>query len=1170
MQRKMHRSDLRINTVPVSGLQYSTSPSLPTAVKAVSFGRDNSAAQNSSFPLSSPNPSGCLDPLPRSTLDLYDKFYNSLPGTEPAHHRSSSQNKNNSEGGGTPQTTWSASLTLPEELSGIGPSARRLLQLDEAQRKVETALQQHISPAKYNGEGVDTESIPCGGRLPPPAAAADGSSTWTPSFTAQHVSRTQFLPATARTMPIPSGKMKSTSSSSHARGAKTVHPTTTTTTAGALPTAGNATLTSAQLSLKHKTLPATPTPLDVRPPLLSSTITNGGLGGTASNMTRASEAAAPSLVTQLQSYIQRELIRSSCGGGGTSPPSAMDQLCPYREAFRALCSAFPAYASLLADIQSAYDNVIQAQAELLTDAYGTMTVRDVERSVNRELVTTLNSQVTDLQAELKKMHAALETRVLAEEQERQKSSHRRPLSAQLSDIIELRRELGVAHQRIHDLERSSQGDLEKIVVLIGAVRECDGRLKEYERIVAGVTGQVSELDEFKRIAGEAQAELQLFRKKYADYVSVTDFQLMKDYLAAELEAAQLQTRRWRRTAAVRGTQLDVMQRRLTTMEEERASFVKAAEEVEEGATASPALTFRALLTPRPSWKKLHADLPELAEYVADIGQLTTANDQSDEVAMAAGAGEAAATLAAPLMGARSLPPVTGPRETSLQVEYLVERVRTLEAQLQAQQQRRHPSQQPQPPSKQTAVQIIEEAGSQLRAGSMLSNSIPLMAPDSEGRDRNSASVRPTASAASTTAARSETNTSARRTSRRALRRFSEGFQASAMGAHGGGFIPVLAPPLELPLVGLGYGPEVPVYLRASGIVPRRPVPSSTIVSLVYHFFLDILPPYMDQQDQLRRRDDDAVEGSGGGSGSGDRIATCLYEYLQSEMATREDLKDYDNAAHLMMNLIRDGEGREWFGDALHVLLWTVHGVLPPRIAVDAAVVVAQVKRDVRALNKDLQSSRLRRQALSECLQPVLELKSPSELAELRAALGGETTFSVDTLCSDGHSFMEVLFVQECRASAELYVMFLSALSARATSMGSRATSASTRAVGSARSTAASSSPPPLPLQAGDRVVTLADVAAAILEVEPLTPEVVVRELSVNAATASAKQDLVEGPPSPTASTTASAADGNGPNRPASALEKDSIVVRLSDIVRAIGAAPLIRRTKQNTPENCVL
>lgn len=1168
----MHHSDLRGGTVPVSGLQYTTSPSLPTALKAINPGRDPSppATARGTFPTanSSVHHSNTIsgfthDALPQSTFDLYERYYASLPGTEPARRGETLHSSAGGRNAGAPPSTWSASLTLPDALSSIGPSARRLLQLDAVQRQ---DAARHGSGAAAAGEQ--------GGDARAAKRAADRLGNWG-TLTTQPVARAPAISAAARTLPLYTGKTKShavslaSSSSQSAQGPRTAGNAPK---GRALPAVGAAAaatsntappLQSSPLTLKRASQAYAT--VDLRPSMLSSTIMNGSpLGNSAA--AQAWESVAPPLVTELHSYIRRELIRST--SSGAPAPSALDQLGPYRESFRALSSAFPAYASLMSDIQSAYDNVIQAQAELLTDAYAAMTVSEVERTSNQELVASLHEQVSTISTELKEMEAALASRAVTEEEEMQHTVRQRPRSAQLSDAIELRRELDSAHQRIGDLERSSQSDLEKIVILIGAVRECDRRLKEYERIVASVTGQVSELDEFKRIAGEAQAELQGFRKRYADYVPVTDFQLMKDYLAAELEASQMQTRRWRRTAAVRGTQLDVMQRRLANLEEERQQLLKAVEEGGETATtAAPGQhPARGLLTPRPSWGKLHDELPELREYAADVGLLTTVDDHREDMSTTAIGSETSAPSRA-----KAMPMVKGMKETALQVDYLVRRVRSLEGQLKTQQALRLAS-----------VQVNESSSFTPHAGSVAGNNAPLIALENTEAKEGGA-------AAKGALTKGDAAGPQRRVSRRGQYRPSEGFQGSPTMSHpfsssaagGAGNALAAAPPLELPLIGLGYGSDIPVYLRASGVLPRRPVAPSTIVALVYHFFLDVLPPYMDARDQLQRREEEeatttsatTAPGNRAGGGGTTAIGVCLRDFLQSEMTTRDDLRGFSSVAHLVMNLMKDSESHAWYADALHVLLWTVQGVLPPRVAVDAAVVVAQVKRDVRALAKEMQSSRLRRQALGECLQPVLELKSPAELAELRAALGSETTFSVDTLCSDAHPFMEVLLVQECRSSAELYISFLSALSARATAMASRVTSANTRLIGM-RSVSAAAPPPPQ-LEPGDRVVTLSDVAAAIQEVEPLTPEVVVRELSVNAAAAAAGGRLDSAPASGSGggaagASTSVAEGGAAASKRTASVEEGSVVVRLSDIVRAIAAAPLIRRTAQNSSENCAL
>ncbi|KAG5472847.1 hypothetical protein LSCM4_02172 [Leishmania orientalis] len=1085
--------DVRSGTVPVCGLQYITSPSLPSAVKAA---RDTMMSTSSktlpliagvagSFAVSVTSAGIApprMDTFPHSTLQLYDSYYGALRDTESAL-LVTSDDGNRAECNGT--------LALPDDLSGIGPSARRLLQLDAAQQQ---------QRAKKSGSKKSSRApavSPVASRLLPTHLCKLRAVATAPAAAA----------ALSPTAPLPSPPPKLMSAA--ASGAHAI---------------------TATLRNLDRTM-------DVSPPVLPSNITNPVHGRGYHTSSVPAAAATPPLVKQLQSYIKRELVLNS---GGTAIPSAMNQLNPYREAFRALCSAFPAYASLFDDIQCAYDNVIQAQAELLTEAYAAGVARRVEKMTQQENVAALNQQVGALQEELSKMEETLQSRVRLQEEERQHLTTQRPRVGRASDGLELHRDLEAATQRVSELERKSQIDLEKILVLIGAVRECDRRLKEYERLVTSVMGQVSELDEFKRIAGDAQSELERFRKKYADYVPASDFRLMREHLTAELEAAQLMTRRWRRTAAVRGTQLDVMQCRLKTLEEDREALVKAAAAAtaphsEAQAHDSAAET---VLTPRPSWRRLYELYPELNAYAADVGQLTTGLDgDADGIDAIVRENRSSARDASTSSNlALDLPTVKGPKETGLQVEYLVQRIVALEGLVRTQR-----NQQLLPRSSLTGLVGRGDESTD---------------PANTNSEKNSREV-------SVAAKDKPIGTPALLQHRNSRRTHGHGeashsvFSSTSVGSTA----PRSAPPLELPLLGLGYGPQVHLCWRASGVLSRCSVTPSTIVSMVYHFFLDVLPTFLEQEDKVQQAGDQGVATA---LGSTDRLAPFLYEFLKAEMQVREDLGVYDSVAHLIMNVERDGDRREWYSDALHLFLWIAHGVMPPRIGVEAAVMVAQVKHDIRALSRELQSSRVRRQALGECLQPVLELKTSTEVAELRAALGGETTFSAETLCSDTHPFMQVLLKQECRAGMELYLSLLHALTMRARFMtaGEGRVAAAASAAAGPKSMRDSKAPPAPLLAESDRVLPLADVSAAILEVEPCTPEVVLRELSLNAvskgvhvtASGHARGDSA----------------GDTTTSKASASEELLVVVRLSDMVHAIGAAPLLRRTRRSSKTDCEL
>ncbi|KAG5472473.1 hypothetical protein LSCM1_03872 [Leishmania martiniquensis] len=1089
--------DARSGTVPVCGLQYITSPSLPSAVKAA---RDTMTKSSTTLPLiagsigsfamsvtSAATAPSRMDSFPHSALQLYDSYYAVQQRNESAMPMTSGDGN---------QAACTGSLTLPDDLSGIGPSARRLLQLD-AEQQQQQQQQQRITKS--------------GAKKPARAPAVSPVTSHLLGAQRPKSKAVSTAPATAATLSTkallhsPHPKfMGDTASGAHAR-------------------------TATLRNLEHT--------MDVRSPMLASSITHPPHCGGNATSTMPADAATPPLVKQLQSYIKRELILNS---DGTGVPSVIDQLNPYREAFRALRSAFPAYAALFDDIQCAYDNAIQAQAELVSEAYSAVVARRVEKVTQLESVAALHQQVHSLQEELGKMEEALQSRVHAQETERLHSAMQRPRTGRTNDRLELHRELEVATQRVAELERKSQIDLEKILVLIGAMRECDRRLKEYERLVTSVMGQVSELDEFKRIAGDAQAELERFRKKYANYVPASDFCLMREHLTSELEAAHLMTRRWRRTAAVRGTQLDVMQSRLKVLEEERETLVKAAE-----AAAAPHYDAQAhgvstdtVLTPRPSWGRIYELYPDLCAYAADAGQLTTELDGDDDDTEANVRENCTSAIDASTSAnlAVGLPTVKGPKETGLQVEYLVQRILALEGILRAQ-------------GQQQRVLYSSSAGL-VEGGDELA----------DAAHTNSVKNLPEVSLAAKDKPPSSSPILQHRNSRH-TRGHGEGLCNAFSSTIAGSPATRSVPPLELPLLGLGYGTQVHPCWRASGVLSRCPVAPPTILSMVYHFFLDVLPTYLEQEDKAQQASGQAVASA---QGSADRLAPFLYEFLQSEMQVREDLSAYDSVAHLTMNLERDGDKREWYSDALHLFSWIVHGVMPPRIGVDAAVLVAQVKHDIHALSKELQSSRVRRQALGECLQPVLELKTVAELAELRAALGGETTFSAEALCSDTHPFMQVLLKQECRAGMELYVSLLHALTVRArfmTASDARAAAPASAAAGS-KGTRDSKVPPAPLLAENDRVLSLEDVSAAVLEAEPCTPEVVLREVSLNAVS--------KGLQVPGAERARGETVGDTTTSKASASNEPLVVVRLSDMVQVIGAAPILRRSRRTSKTDCAL
>lgn len=1039
----------RSGTQPVRGLQYSISPSLPAVVKGAVHRSDDTgrSASSSTSPAAKE-----LSPLPHGTLKLYDTYFSKVEA--PLDRQPPTASSENL------RVDKLTDLQLPDSLACIGPSARRLLQLDEAQRR-------------------------CSGKGPPPS-----KSSFARYASGQLAHDTESLEmgtaTTVATTPAyygnplsvrPSGAMRRTdlSGSKSNQNGFTVSSTPTGSVRVSRPPTQLATPRQVTLFEATANRQATHDAAAVNPKL-SSTIV------------RSAADAVPPLVHRLQRYIRKEVLLHS---QGVEHPSPADLLGPYREAFGAIIQAFPAYAELLDDIRSTYDNVIQAQAELLATADMKVNAGEVDRLESHDAAAALRRQMATVETQLSEARQEIETRLAAEAKKAQEPAQA-PRTGRPTDTLELRRDLEHSQLRVDDLERQSKDDLQKILILIGAVRECDRRLKEYEKTVSSISGQVSELDEFKRIAGEAQADLQRYKEKYSAYVPSSDFVMMRDYLSGELEVAQLLARRWRRTAAVRGTQMEVMERRLELLEEERSYLVSSVEEEQQ--ETSPERAARAL-TPRPSWSKIQEKVPSLAEYTADLGFNTTSYDRSQN-----GAADVDLTLSTSgnrLDAANALMVVKGPSETSLRVEFLVSRIEILQ---------------------QRVLQLEKSNVSDL-LGVSSSEQITAFSP----RSGETAST-PLPSPKRTTITRSG--------SRQQMNASCDSFVAQQAVRQ----LLASSPPPNAPLLGPGFGDDIPVYLRCSGILTRKRVPLGTSLQLVYHFFLDVLPTFLarierpanpppSQQEEQENVDERSLQ-------------QVLYDYLHDEMAVREDLQIFEHAVHFITNWKLDMESRDTCNDAARLLFWVAQGLLPPRIAIDAAVVVSQVQRDLLALAKEQQSSRLRRTAISECLQPVLELKTSDELEQLGASLGTDSTFAVATICSDSHIFVQTLFLQECRAGVQLYMEVMSLLTYRSSIVTSK-----TERIGS------------VAVAEGDRIISLADVAAAIKEAEPQTPAIVTRELSENAVN---RQATSAGDAAPTkAGSTAS-------------LPLEKVNVRLSDVVKAIGVAPIIRRTPQTAKEKCVL
>lgn len=804
-------------------------------------------------------------------------------------------------------------------------------------------------------------------------------------------------------------------------------------------------------------------------PALNGTVTslNSTMGARQgqlqSTITRRHPCEEPPLVQTLRRFLDKEVLLAT--GGAAAPVVALEQLGPYREAFAAFITAVPGYAAFLSDIRAAFDNVIQRQAELLAESYAKEMTKGQELAKHREDVRALQQNMSRLHHELDHHRQQLLEREAALSVALEKEAEHIRLEKRNGRSGEVVKQLEMAQQRVEELSRINQSDLEKILVLIGAVRECDRRMVEYEQKVRFLSGQVEELDEFKRLAGEAQTQLQRYKERFEAFVPSDDFDVMKAFLTDELEVAHAAARRMRRTAAVRGTQVDVLNRRVLQLEAEQRELLDSGNPTGQ-------------LTPRPNWAQVQRTLPELADHVKPTHSAPLEVEQGEEW----GSGTTGVEVLT----------VAGPTKTVEQVNYLVEQVYTLqqrlaakEAQCKSTEEELRQLQATRPPGSTTDVLFAHPSAKAMAASTTRGTQLSVSAVQSLGSQGNPSAHRSRGS-------------------------------SSSLTLHGAG----------LPIVGPGMGDNVPVHLRACGVVERHPVEPVTAVQLCYDFFLNVLKPAVDGLDE---KDCNVPE--------------LLASFLEAERQESGNaaLAPYRCAAHLALNLAEDARDPLLCTFPLMLLLNVSRGTMPVRVAVDAVTVVAHVKADLVALAEEQKKPRLRRQAVSECICPILELKPAEQIAELRAVLGTDGTLDVQTLVGLEGRFIQTLFRQECLDSMEMYLRFLHAVTIRsqAANAGSGETDSAEEAP---TSDAAFASVAP-----GDSVIALTDVAAAVVEVEPLTPAVVVRELTENAVgTKEVPVDEVEG------------------------VGVRPVHVRLSELIKAMGVAPLIRRTAQSSREECSL
>lgn len=990
-------------------------------------------------------------------------------------------------GGTTPPTE----INFSDTLSNIGPSARRLLMLDAASR------------AGDAGRGTVPDASRCAGTTPHNTGGAAPGPWTTPNRTAGVSAKTASCNLTAT--------LDGTLRRSHkvSRGAT-----------------GDRRLDTAISSV-----------MAARPGALAV----NGIGNT--SLSRNPELEPPLVVT-LRRYLERE-IRLAKDGSPT--PSATDQLGAYREAFGALITAFPGYSSLLCDIKAAYENVVQLQAELLTQAYMDDRRRTETSGDAKAELRGLTARVADLDHQLRAAHTEMEQRERLRAAERTANGGLTSAGARAANF-DLHRQLDGATTRIEELQGASRSDLEKMLVLIAAVRECDKRIKELETSVNFMSGQVNELDEFKRLAGEAQGDLQRYRERYSTYVPESDFDVMKEYLVAQLSTAESLVKRLRRTAAVRATQLDVMDRRIAGLELHVDNLQQRGADQD----GEP----RELMTPRPDWASVEEAFPDMTEFSkpshsyplpgkaartsAAVLALAGA-PPTGTVIMIDGTEELEEFAEDPNAPGSELLVAPGPDTTAMRIGFLVECIHGLRERVAA---------------LQDESDERTSATRQAHAAAAATLGLPtvLPKPNGAGGERGDTRRPPTGKRPSTCAHPANDR--------------SRGPLAIAPDLmHGGTVDSSLC--LAMPLLGLGIDESVPPHLRCTGFVPRTTVDLDAGVLLTFEFFVRELKAMMcEQVTQLATPEVGEGEYRPPGTPvAADPQASAPFRFSRflaavlehgglpnpvtardtSAKATRGRSAPsrsfftsasattllnlpFSGPAHLAMNLDADARDSHTTNPPLLLCSYVLRGMMPVRLAVEAASVVERVVTELTALATEAQKPRLQRSTISESLQPILELRRPAEVAELRAALGPAATFDVISLTSMRNDFLRTLFFQECRANMAFYTCVVSALTARAEPVDQ-----STLADGAACAD-------------GDRLIALDNIAATLAEVEPRTPSIVIRELSENAVT------LGE---------TAVSPDDGGNDSP-------SPLVRLSDIIRALAEAPVIRRTCHSTGPDAAL
>jgi predicted nucleic acid-binding Zn-ribbon protein len=356
-----------------------------------------------------------------------------------------------------------------------------------------------------------------------------------------------------------------------------------------------------------------------------------------------SKRQPPPLATALQSHLEREvkILQEAAdreeGNSGVVDP--MEILQPHREALRMLAEGLPSYSGLIHNIMVAYDAAIRNQAEVTAAARVISNTAVEVRASHEAEVSDLRQAIETVEGRCRTAQQALQAKML----ETKASTANVVVSSVEKENMSLR-------QQVADLETERTSDLEKMMTLIIAIKECDSRVKSLEEAVQDARSKLDDMNVLKKMMGESQSELGQLKIQFKDAVPLTRYTNATRELESHLLESRKEIKRVRRLCIARGSAIEGLEKKLKA----------ASDELDRFRMAAGSKQVRDALTPRPDWLAVQRAVPELSDFAADVPvEMIDDNHQQ-----------------APRL-------VGGLKESSLQVGFLVEKIDELQQQLSA-------------------------------------------------------------------------------------------------------------------------------------------------------------------------------------------------------------------------------------------------------------------------------------------------------------------------------------------------------------------------------------------------------------------------------------------------------------------------------------------------------